>query len=81
MRRTTRHHRCLAEGSVNGGDTIRDNGYGIPGVDRSRIFKSFYQGDVTHVGVGTGMGLAICKAIAKAHNGSISLETDRGHRS
>ena len=55
-----------------------DNGDGIPGADRSRIFESFYQGDDTHVGVGTGMGLAICKAIAKAHNGSISLEDRPG---
>ena len=55
-----------------------DNGEGIPSADRPRIFESFYQGDQTHVGVGTGMGLAICQAIVRAHHGSIALEDRPG---
>ena len=55
-----------------------DDGAGIAAADRTHVFEAFYQGDQTHVGVGTGMGLAICKAIVRAHGGSIVLEDRPG---
>lgn len=57
---------------------VSDDGPGIPMEERLRIFDTFYQGDQTHVGDGTGMGLAICKAIVRAHGGSILLEDRPG---
>ena len=57
---------------------IADDGAGIPPADRAHAFESFYQGGQTHVGIGTGMGLAICKAIVRAHDGTIVLEDRPG---
>ena len=57
---------------------IADDGAGIPPADRAHVFESFYQGGQTHVGIGTGMGLAICKAIVRAHDGTIVLEDRPG---
>ena len=60
------------------GVRFADNGAGIAVEDRAHVFETFYQGDQTHVGVGTGMGLAICKAIVRAHQGAITLEDRAG---
>jgi nitrogen-specific signal transduction histidine kinase len=57
---------------------VCDGGTGIAAADRVHVFESFYQGDRSHVGVGTGMGLAICKGIVRAHGGSIVLEDRPG---
>jgi len=47
--------------------TIRDNGTGIPDVER--IFDPFYTTKQT--GKGTGLGLSICYGIVRAHGGEI----------
>ena len=47
--------------------TIRDNGTGIP--DVQRIFDPFYTTKQT--GKGTGLGLSICYGIVRAHGGEI----------
>jgi two-component system sensor histidine kinase KdpD len=50
--------------------TLRDNGPGLPPGDPERLFERFQRGD--RVGShGYGLGLAICRAIVKAHGGSI----------
>ena len=66
----------LSESSV--GVRFADNGPGIASIDRAHVFDSFYQGESTYIGTGTGMGLAICQAIVRAHNGSIVLEERPG---
>ena len=53
--------------------TVRDYGAGLPAGEESRLFERFYRGQVhqnstTH---GTGLGLALCRAIAEAHGGRI----------
>jgi PAS domain S-box-containing protein len=46
---------------------VQDNGRGIDPVASERIFEAFYS---TKPG-GTGMGLAICRSIVEAHNGTL----------
>ncbi len=53
---------------------FRDTGEGIPEDARERIFIPFY----TTKAKGTGLGLAIVQRIVKAHNGSISVESQTG---
>jgi len=49
---------------------VRDKGPGLPPGDPERLFERFQRGD--RVGSkGYGLGLAICRAIVKAHGGSI----------
>jgi two-component system, OmpR family, sensor kinase len=54
---------------------VRDNGSGIPDEELAYIFDCFYSGSSRG---GTGMGLAIAKAIAEAHGGAVSAENLRG---
>lgn len=54
-----------------------DNGSGIAGGDRDRLFEPFFTSK-RHSG-GTGMGLSIARSLAEAHGGSIDLvETAEG---
>jgi len=55
--------------------TIRNNGDGIFGEAREKIFDRFYRGDSLSgdVGVGHGLGLSIAREIARAHNGDVTL--------
>ncbi|HQC97933.1 MAG TPA: ATP-binding protein [Aquabacterium sp.] len=61
---------------------VRDRGPGVPPAWRERIFEVFQRGD-TATGAppqrhGTGVGLAVCRAIARAHGGELRLQA-RGH--
>ncbi len=61
--------------------SIADHGSGIDDVDQSMIFEKFYRGRNRRVAVkGTGMGLAIARAIVELHGGSIGVtsQLDRG---
>jgi two-component system sensor histidine kinase KdpD len=64
-----------AEVSKNGLVTsIADRGAGIDDFERMMIFDKFYRGQGQRYRVqGTGMGLAIAKAIVEAHGGSIEV--------
>jgi two-component system sensor histidine kinase KdpD len=54
---------------------VLDRGPGIPRGDEEKVFERFYR--ATHTGVaGVGLGLPICRAIARAHGGSL----DATHR-
>jgi signal transduction histidine kinase len=59
---------------------VRDDGAGISSANRDRIFDSFFT--TRRASGGTGMGLAIVRAMLEAHGGSIDLldESDRTHR-
>lgn len=59
---------------------IKDEGIGIPSMDQSRLFESFYRGsNISTIG-GTGLGLAIVKKYVDLHGGQIQIdsELDRG---
>jgi len=62
--------------------SVTDHGSGIDDFEQSLIFDKFYRGrDQRYRVQGTGMGLAIAKAIVEAHNGSISVTSQLGHGS
>jgi two-component system, OmpR family, sensor histidine kinase KdpD len=62
--------------------SVADQGPGIDAIDQNMIFDKFYRGRGLRQAVqGTGMGLAIAKAIVEAHGGAISLTTQPGRGS
>jgi len=61
---------------------VEDNGPGIDKVDLPHIFEKFYRGKRgAKLGKGTGMGLAIARAIMLAHGGDITVESNPEHGS
>ena len=56
---------------------VEDNGPGIDPIDVPLIFEKFYRGKKS-AGKGTGMGLAIARAIVMAHGGGIEVTTASG---
>jgi two-component system, OmpR family, sensor histidine kinase KdpD len=62
--------------------SVTDHGPGIDDFEQSLIFDKFYRGrDQRYRVQGTGMGLAIAKAIVEAHSGSIAVTSQLGHGS
>lgn len=57
------------------GDTlvieVADDGPGLPPGDPDRLFRTFTRGDAESSTAGVGLGLAICRAIMRAHGGDI----------
>jgi two-component system sensor histidine kinase KdpD len=53
---------------------VMDDGPGIPAEDRPFVFERFFRGRTGRSHRGSGMGLAICKAVAAAHGGDVTLE-------
>jgi two-component system sensor histidine kinase KdpD len=69
-----RNHRLIT--------SVADQGSGIDDLERSMIFDKFYRGQSQRYRVqGTGMGLAIVKAIVEAHGGRIEVTSQLGHGS
>jgi two-component system sensor histidine kinase KdpD len=59
--------------------SVEDNGPGIDAADLPLIFEKFYRGKKgAVVGKGTGMGLAIARAILLAHGGGIEVASTPG---
>ncbi|MFP5240252.1 MAG: sensor histidine kinase, partial [Acidobacteriota bacterium] len=50
---------------------VRDHGPGLPPGDHERLFERFQRGDRGGP-EGYGLGLAICRAVARAHGGSVT---------
>jgi heavy metal sensor kinase len=57
---------------------VKDNGPGIAPEAQEYIFDRFYQGDPAREGSGTGLGLALVRAIVELHHGQIHLSSDVG---
>ena len=58
---------------------VDDEGPGVPLSERERIFEPFYRGaGQARSHGGAGLGLAIARSIAKAHNGTIAAESAVG---
>jgi two-component system sensor histidine kinase KdpD len=59
--------------------SVADQGPGIDDLEQSLIFEKFYRGrDQRYRVQGTGMGLAIAKAIVEAHGGAIGVTSQMG---
>jgi two-component system, OmpR family, sensor histidine kinase KdpD len=62
--------------------SVADHGPGIDDIEQSMIFEKFYRGRDQRVSIqGTGMGLAIAKAIVELHGGTIGVTSQIGHGS
>jgi two-component system, OmpR family, sensor histidine kinase KdpD len=57
--------------------SITDQGQGIDEAEQAYIFDKFYRGSRQRLLHGTGMGLAIAKAILRAHSGGIDVVSHR----
>ncbi|AWI08074.1 sensor histidine kinase [Ereboglobus luteus] len=60
--------------------SISDTGEGIASEQLPRLFERFHRTDASRARAtgGLGLGLAICKAIMKAHGGDITVESEIG---
>jgi two-component system sensor histidine kinase KdpD len=62
--------------------SVADHGPGIDDIEQTIIFEKFYRGKNQRVSVqGTGMGLAIARAIVELHGGTIGLTSQLDHGS
>lgn len=62
--------------------SVADRGVGVDELERLMIFDKFYRGQGQRYRVrGTGMGLAIAKAIVEAHHGTIDVTSQLGQGS
>jgi two-component system sensor histidine kinase KdpD len=62
--------------------SVADRGAGIEPLEQEMIFDKFYRGQGQRERIsGTGMGLAICRAIVDAHGGTIGVTSQQGHGS
>lgn len=51
---------------------VEDNGAGVPAAARQQVFDAFFT--TKPEGVGTGLGLAMSRSLARAHGGDLMLE-------
>jgi two-component system sensor histidine kinase KdpD len=67
-------------GAENAGQVVivvEDDGPGLPGDDPQKLFEKFRRGTGEGNVTGVGLGLAICRAIARAHAGDITAGAGR----
>jgi signal transduction histidine kinase len=53
--------------------SVKDYGIGISKQDLDHVFKRFYRCDPSRSQAGTGLGLSFARAVARAHNGDITV--------
>jgi PAS domain S-box-containing protein len=70
---------CVDEVQGRASIRVRDGGPGIPEGDHERIFERFERASRSRRHGGLGMGLYITREIARAHGGSIKVESEPGN--
>lgn len=60
---------------------VSDEGCGMDEATREHLFDRFYQGDTSHAGEGSGLGLALAARIVELHRGSIDVQSSPGRGS
>jgi len=60
---------------------IQDTGIGIPAGDLPHVFERFYRCDQSRSEPGTGLGLSLARAFARAHRGDITVTSTAGQGS
>jgi two-component system, OmpR family, sensor histidine kinase KdpD len=58
--------------------TVKDRGAGVAVQDQKQLFEPFVRGTHTRGQRGAGLGLAVCRAIARAHDGELTLRRRGG---
>ncbi len=60
--------------------SVKDKGEGIADEEKEKIFEKFYRigNESTRTTKGTGLGLYLCKKIAKDHRASIAVKNEKG---
>ena len=53
--------------------TVADDGTGIPAAEREHVFRRFHRLDAARSSPGTGLGLALVKAVADLHGMAVEL--------
>ncbi len=59
---------------------VVDDGPGIPAMAHNRIFRMAHTAS-NHAEVSSGIGLAVCKRLAKNHGGTIDVQSEPGNGS
>jgi len=62
--------RCKGKAAVL---SVADHGPGIPEAERTNVLKRFYRLEQSRTSPGSGLGLALIKAIAELHDATLSL--------
>jgi signal transduction histidine kinase len=52
---------------------VADTGAGIPASEREKVFRRFFRLEASRTTPGSGLGLALVKAVADLHGASIEL--------
>jgi heavy metal sensor kinase len=72
---------CAVQGKGSHRLTIGDSGAGISEADLPHIFKRFFRCDQSRSTQGSGLGLSLAQAIARAHGGRIEVQSTPGEGS
>jgi signal transduction histidine kinase len=57
---------------------VTDTGVGIPPEERERVFERFWRGAAARTVAGSGIGLTVVNELARAHDGTVSVESRPG---
>jgi two-component system sensor histidine kinase SenX3 len=75
---------CVRAGTSAGGEVevaVTDHGPGIAAEEQERVFERLYRGEQARTSPGAGLGLAICRVLARRHGGDVTMQSEPGRGS